>query len=164
MSSTAEQATKPTLQVNDLAPDFTLSADGNETITLSALRGKNVVLYFYPKDDTPGCTIEAKDFAEALVNFSDADTVILGISKDSTASHEKFKEKYCLPFKLVSDLDGTVCEAYGTWIEKSMYGKKYMGIDRATFLIDKNGVISTIWRKVSVPSHVKEVLAAAEQL
>lgn len=165
MSTIATNEAAPqALNINDKAPNFTLPIDGDETITLSELQGKNVVLYFYPKDDTPGCTVEAKDFAEMMVNFNDADTIILGISKDSVKSHDKFKAKYCLPFSLIADVEMKVCEAYGTWIEKSMYGKKYMGIDRATFLIDKNGVIRNIWRKVSVPGHVKEVLAAAEQL
>ena len=146
------------LALGDIAPDFTLSADGNRSITLSSLRGKNVVLYFYPKDDTPGCTIEANDFSKSTDSFTACDAVIIGISKDDTTSHDKFKAKHCLPFSLVSDLDGKVCEAYGTWIEKSMYGKKYMGIDRATFLIGKNGEIRQIWRKVSVTDHVKDVL------
>lgn len=163
MSKSAEN-TQGALQVGDQAPDFTLSADGGSEITLSSLHGKHVVLYFYPKDDTPGCTVEAKDFAEMAVNFEEAETVILGLSKDNIKSHEKFKEKYCLPFTLLSDTEGTVCTAYGTWIEKSMYGKKYMGIDRATFLIDKAGIVQQIWRKVSVPNHVKEVLKAAEGL
>ncbi len=164
MSTAPEPTTPSSPQVNDTAPDFTLPADGGQTVMLSALRGKNVVLYFYPKDDTPGCTVEAKDFADMMVNFTDADTVIVGISKDSIKSHEKFKEKHCLPFTLVSDTEGEVCEAYGTWVEKSMYGKKYMGIERATFLIDKQGIIRHIWRKVSVPGHVKDVLKAAEQV
>jgi len=146
------------------APDFTVPTDGNGTITLSALQGKNIVLYFYPKDDTPGCTIEAKDFSEAEEAFTQQNTVILGISKDNVKSHDKFKEKYCLPFPLLSDSDGSICDAYGTWIEKSMYGKKYMGIDRATFLIDQKGIIRQIWRKVSVTNHVKEVLAAVQSL
>lgn len=163
MSQSAEN-TQPSVQVGDQAPGFTLPADGGNQVTLSDLRGKNVVLYFYPKDDTPGCTVEAKDFADMAVNFDEADTVILGLSKDNIASHEKFKTKYCLPFTLVSDTEGTVCAAYGTWVEKSMYGKKYMGIDRATFLIDKSGIVRQVWRKVSVPNHVKEVLRAAEGL
>jgi peroxiredoxin Q/BCP len=150
-----------TLEAGMPAPDFTLPADGNRTLQLSSLNGKNVVLYFYPKDDTPGCTIEAKEFGDAEQQFAALDTVIIGISKDDVKSHDKFKEKHCLPFTLVSDSDGAVCAAYGTWIEKSMYGKKYMGIDRATFLIGKDGVIARVWRKVSVTNHVKQVLEAA---
>jgi peroxiredoxin Q/BCP len=140
------------------APDFTLDTDGNSSLTLSELRGKNVVLYFYPKDDTPGCTIEAKDFSDNLKLFELEETVIIGISKDTIESHDKFKAKYCLPFTLASDANSTVCEAYGTWVEKNMYGKKYMGIQRDTFLIDKTGKIRKIWRKVKVEGHASEVL------
>jgi len=152
------------LNVGDKAPDFTLPVDGGKTVALSDLKGKNVVLYFYPKDDTPGCTIEAKDFRDHMKEFDKANTVVLGASKDSVKSHEKFKEKFCLPFPLLSDESGEMCAAYGVWAEKSMYGKKYMGIERATFLIDKTGVIRTIWPKVKVDGHVKEVLEAAKTL
>jgi thioredoxin-dependent peroxiredoxin len=163
MNQTAP-ASRPQLQTGDNAPDFTLATSGNGSLTLSALKGQNIVLYFYPKDDTPGCTIEAKEFSDALPDFAALDTVIIGLSKDDVKSHDKFREKYCLPFTLASDSEGKVCEAYGTWIEKSMYGKKYMGIDRATFLIAKDGTIARIWRKVSVTNHVKEVLEAAKSL
>ena len=144
---------------NSKAPDFTLKVDGNNEITLSNFTGKNVVLYFYPKDDTPGCTTEAKDFANAAAEFASLNTVVIGISKDTVASHDKFKAKYSLPFILASDITCEISKMYGVWIEKSMFGKKYFGIDRSTFLIDKNQIIKKIWRKVSVTGHVKEVLA-----
>lgn len=146
------------------APDFTLPTQGNGSVTLSALKGQNVVLYFYPKDDTPGCTIEAKDFRDLMGDFKKANTVIIGLSKDDVKSHDKFVEKFCLPFTLASDTDGAVCEAYGTWVEKSMYGKKYMGIDRVTFLIGKDGKIAKTWPKVKVEGHAAEVLEAAKAL
>ncbi|MSO81530.1 MAG: thioredoxin-dependent thiol peroxidase [Alphaproteobacteria bacterium] len=146
------------------APDFTLPTDGGGVVTLSKLRVKPVIVYFYPKDDTTGCTAEACGFRDALPDFRKARAEIVGISKDSVASHDKFKAKYELPFTLASDEDGKVCEAYGTWIEKSMYGRKYMGIDRATFLIDTEGKVRKAWRKVKVPGHVAEVLAAAKAL
>jgi len=151
-------------QVGKKAPDFTLSADGGGTVKLSELRGRKIVLYFYPKDDTPGCTKEACGFRDALPDFSKIDAEILGVSKDSVARHDKFKTKYDLPFTLLSDEAGEVCEAYGTWVEKSMYGRKYMGIDRATFLIDETGTLRAEWRKVKVPGHVEEVLEAARAL
>jgi thioredoxin-dependent peroxiredoxin len=163
MTAMANQKMSRTLEVGDKAPDFKLPADGGKTISLSALKGKNVVLYFYPKDDTPGCTIEAKDFRDHIKDFEAANTMVLGMSKDPVKSHDSFKEKYCLPFPLVSDT-GTTAEDYGVWGEKSMYGKTYMGIERTTFLIDKNGVIRNIWRKVKVDGHVSEVLNAAKQV
>jgi peroxiredoxin Q/BCP len=150
------------LQVGDAAPDFTLPCDGGGQISLKSLRGKKVVLYFYPKDDTSGCTKEACGFRDQLPDFSATDATVIGVSKDSVASHDKFKKKYALPFILASDEKGEVCEAYGTWVEKSMYGRKYMGIDRATFLIGPDGVIRGVWRKVKEPGHVEEVLAAAK--
>ncbi|MCG6902030.1 MAG: peroxiredoxin [Rhodobacter sp.] len=146
------------------APDFTLPRDGGDDVTLSALRPKRVVLYFYPKDDTSGCTTEAIDFTKALGAFEAADTVVLGVSKDSVAKHEKFRAKHDLGVVLLSDTDGALCESYGTWVEKSMYGKTYMGIERATFLIDENGTVARVWRKVKVRGHVDEVLVAAQQL
>ncbi len=151
------------LQIGDAAPDFTLPTDGNGEITLSQLKGQKVVLYFYPKDDTPGCTTESCSFNENLSLFNKMDTAIIGLSKCSVKKHDKFKNKYNLTFPLASDENNTVCETYGTWIEKSMYGKKYMGIDRSTFLIDENGKIAQIWRKVKVPGHVEEVMQAAEE-
>ena len=151
-----------TLQPGDPAPDFTLPTDNGGSITLSALQGRKVILYFYPKDDTPGCTKEACGFRDALPDFTGSGAEVIGISKDSVAKHDKFKAKYELPFTLASDTDGAVCAAYGTWVEKSLYGRKYMGIDRATFLIDEAGIVKAIWRKVSVTGHVAAVLAAVK--
>jgi len=146
------------------APDFSATTDGGGKVKLSDFKGKNVILYFYPKDDTPGCTKEACGFRDAKPNFSKAKAVVLGVSKDSVARHDKFRDKYDLNFPLLSDEDGKICEKYGTWIEKSLYGRKYMGIDRATFLIDGKGVVRQVWRKVKVPGHVEEVLAALKAL
>jgi len=152
------------LKVGDKAPDFTLPADGGGTVSLQALKGKPVVLYFYPKDDTSGCTAEACAFRDALPDFSKIKAKIVGVSRDSIASHDKFKAKFDLPFPLASDADGEICEAYGVWVEKSMYGRKYMGIERATFLIDAKGIVRQLWRKVKVPGHAEEVLRAVEAL
>ena len=146
------------------APDFTAPTDGGGKLKLSELRGKPVVLYFYPKDDTSGCTAEACGFRDALPNFSKVKAQVIGISKDSVEKHDKFKKKYGLTFPLVSDEDGKICEKYGTWIEKSLYGRKYMGIERATFLIDKQGVVAKAWHKVKVAGHVDEVAAALKAL
>ncbi len=146
------------------APDFTMPTDGGGSVSLLELKGRKIVLYFYPKDDTPGCTKEACDFRDALPDFSAAEAAVIGVSKDVIAKHDKFKAKYDLPFALASDTEGKVCEAYGTWVEKSMYGRKYMGIDRATFLIDEAGVLRAEWRKVKVPGHVEAVLEAAKGL
>ena len=151
-------------EIGKKAPDFSAATDGGGKIKLSDFKGKTVILYFYPKDDTPGCTKEACGFRDAKPNFSKAKAVVLGVSKDSVARHDKFKDKYDLNFPLIADEDGKICEKYGTWIEKSLYGRKYMGIDRATFLIDGKGVIRNAWRKVKVPGHVDEVLAAAKAL
>ena len=152
------------LQVGDKAPAFNLPADGGGKVSLKDYKGKAVVLYFYPKDDTSGCTAEACAFGEALPQFGKVKAAVIGVSRDSVASHDKFKAKYKLRFPLASDEDGDVCEAYGVWVKKSMYGRKYMGIERSTFLIDGNGVIRNIWRKVKVPGHAEEVLEAAEAL
>ena len=146
------------------APDFTLPTDGNGSVTLSKLAGKKVVLYFYPKDDTSGCTAEACGFRDSFPDYGEAGAVVIGISKDAVASHDKFKKKHGLPFILASDTGGDVCEKYGVWVEKSMYGRKYMGIERATFLIDGKGVVRGVWHKVRVPGHVAEVLKAARAL
>jgi peroxiredoxin Q/BCP len=146
------------------APDFTAPADGGGKLKLSELRGKPVVLYFYPKDDTPGCTTEACSFRDATPSLTKLKAQVVGVSKDSVARHDKFKAKHDLPFPLVSDEDGKICEKYGTWIEKSLYGRKYMGIDRATFLIDKDGVVRRVWRKVKVAGHVGEVEEALRAL
>ena len=165
MNKAAKKTKDTSLSAGDKAPDFTLPTDGGDSVTLASFKGKkNVVLYFYPKDDTPGCTIEAKDFAALTPKFAKADTVIIGLSKDPVKSHDKFKAKYCLPFTLASDAEDEVCENYGVWVEKSMYGKTYMGINRATFLIDKKGVIAKIWPKVQVDGHAAEVLEAASAL
>jgi thioredoxin-dependent peroxiredoxin len=150
--------------VGDRAPDFTLPTDGGGTIKLSDLKGKTVVLYFYPKDDTPGCTKEACGFSDSLPNFAKLKAEIIGVSRDSAASHDRFKKKYGLKFRLGSDADGKVSDAYGTWVEKSMYGRTYMGMERATYLIDAKGVIRQVWRKVKVPGHVEEVMAAIKAL
>ena len=149
------------LKIGDTAPTFTAPRDGGTSIALSDYAGKQVVLYFYPKDDTPGCTKEAIGFTEMVAEFSEADTIILGVSKDPVKKHDKFIAKHELSIALVSDEDGDICENYGTWVEKSMYGKTYMGIERATFLIGADGKISQIWRKVKVPGHVAAVLDAA---
>jgi len=146
------------------APDFTLPRDGGGDITLSALRGRKVVLYFYPKDDTPGCTTEALDFTARAGDFAALGAVVIGVSKDSVKKHDKFVAKHGLGIALVSDEQGHTCEDYGVWLEKSMYGKTYMGIDRSTFLIGADGVVARIWRKVSVKGHVDEVLQAAGAL
>jgi thioredoxin-dependent peroxiredoxin len=146
------------------APDFTAPRDGGGTLTLSELQPKKVVLYFYPKDDTSGCTKEAIGFTEHAAEFEAAGAVVVGVSKDSVASHDKFIAKHNLGVALVSDEDGEICESYGTWVEKSMYGKKYMGIDRTTVLIDGEGKVARVWRKVKVPGHVEEVLEAARSL
>jgi peroxiredoxin Q/BCP len=150
--------------VGQSAPDFTLPGDSGATISLSALKGRNVVLYFYPKDDTSGCTKEAMDFNRLRAAFADAGTVIIGLSADSVASHDKFKAKYELAFPLASDEEKTALAAYGVWVEKSMYGRTYMGIERTTVLIDKTGRIARIWAKVKVPGHADEVLEAARAL
>lgn len=152
------------VDVGKKAPEFKMPTDGGGEVSLKALKGKKVVLYFYPKDDTPGCTKEACGFRDSLPDFSKVDAEIVGVSKDTVAKHDKFKAKHELNFILGSDEDGSVCEAYGTWVEKSMYGKKYMGIERATFLIDEKGVVSNVWRKVKVKGHVEEVLTAAQAL
>ena len=142
------------------APDFTLPRDGGGEITLSKLYPRKVVLYFYPKDDTSGCTKEAQGFTERKTEFDAAGAVVVGVSKDTAAKHDKFIAKHELDVILASDAEGDVCERYGTWVEKSMYGKSYMGIERATFLIDGDGTVLKEWRKVKVPGHVDEVLEA----
>jgi len=152
------------LTIGDKAPDFTLPTDGNGTVALKAQRGKSVIVYFYPKDDTSGCTKEACGFRDAMPDFSKVDATIIGISKDSVRAHDKFKQKYRLPFILASDESGEVCEKYGVWVQKSMYGRKYMGIERTTVLIDGKGVIRGLWPKVKIDGHVDEVLAAAKAL
>ena len=152
------------LNEGDPAPDVTLQTGDGGALPLSQMRGRALVLYFYPKDDTSGCTVEAKAFSDALAAFDMEDTGVIGVSKNTPKEHDKFRAKHDLRVVLATDADGAVCEGFGTWIEKSMYGRKYMGIDRATFLIDPDGRIARVWRKVSVPGHVDEVLAAARAL
>ena len=156
--------TTPLPAVGTPAPDFTLPRDGGASVTLSALRPGKVVVYFYPKDDTPGCTLEAQDFSARAADFAAAGTTVIGISKDSVKAHDKFCKKHDLSLILASDEQGHTCEDYGVWAEKSMYGKTYMGITRATFLIDGAGQIARVWPKVSVKGHADEVLAAAQAL
>jgi peroxiredoxin Q/BCP len=152
------------LSQGDKVPDVTmLSADG-EAVSPADFSGQKLVLYFYPKDDTPGCTQEAKDFSAFAAEFEKAGTWVLGISKDGAERHRKFSAKHDLKVKLVTDPDGSVCEAFGTWGEKSLYGRIFMGIARATFLIDRDGTVSRVWRKVKVKGHAEEVLAAARAL
>jgi peroxiredoxin Q/BCP len=146
------------------APDFSLPTDGGGKVSLKKLRGQPVVLYFYPKDDTSGCTTEACGFRDNHPKFSRAGITVIGISRDSVTSHDKFKKKHDLNFTLASDEEGKVTDAYGVWIEKSLYGRKYMGIERATFLIDAKGKIAKIWHKVKVAGHVEDVLKAAKEL
>ena len=152
------------LREKDPAPHFTLPADDGTTVSLESLAGRPVVLYFYPKDDTSGCTAEACEFRDAFPRFRGADAVILGVSPDSVASHRKFKEKFDLPFTLLADTDHEVAERYGVWKEKSMYGRNYMGVDRTTFLIDRNGRLARIFEKVNPQGHAEEVASAIEAL
>jgi len=147
-----------------VAPDFTLPADGGSTISLSSMRGKIVVLYFYPKDDTTGCTREAIAFSGLKPDFEALDAVIVGMSPDTAAKHDKFKAKHDLSVALVADEDKTALQDYGVWVEKSMYGRKYMGVERSTFLIDREGKVARVWRKVKVAGHAEEVLEAVRAL
>jgi len=150
------------LDIGDTAPAFTLPRDGGETVSLSDFAGKTVVLFFYPKDDTSGCTKEAIGFTEHLADFEAAGAVILGASKDSVKKHDKFRDKHSLGVALLSDEESDLCERYGVWKEKSMYGKTYMGIERSTFVIDGEGKIAALWRKVKVPGHVEAVLETVQ--
>lgn len=152
------------IDINSPAPDFTLPRDNGDPISLSALRPAPVVLFFYPRDNTPGCTKEAIGFTEALAEFAAAGAQVFGISKDSLAAHAKFRAKKTLGVSLLSDENDEVCEAYGVWAEKNMYGKKFMGIVRSTFLIDSKGNLAGVWRKVKVAGHVEEVLQAVKNL
>ena len=149
---------------NDKAPDFNLPASFGRTVSLAAMGGKPFVLYFYPRADTPGCTKEAQAFQEALPELAGIGADVIGVSKDNMRPIEKFAEKYGLTFPLASDPEGKVVEAYGAWVEKSMYGKRYMGIDRSTVLIDREGRVARIWRKVKVPGHAAEVMKAVQAL
>lgn len=153
-----------TMEVGDKAPDFTLPGDGGTDINLSALKGRQVVVYFYPKDMTPGCTTEAKDFTALKSGFDAANTVVIGISKDSPERHDKFIAKHDLTIRLASDAEGTSLDAFGVWKEKKLYGRTFMGIVRSTFLIDADGVIRSVWPKVRVKGHAQAVLDAAKEL
>lgn len=152
-----------TVDAGQPAPDFSLPTHDGGQLSLADLKGKQVILFFYPRADTPGCTKEACGFNDALPDFSGVDAEIVGISKDPVAKQAKFAEKYGLTYPLLSDAEGDVTERYGSWVEKSMYGKKFMGIDRSTFLIGPDGMLKSVWRKVKVPGHVDAVLAAAKQ-
>jgi len=152
------------LEPSDLAPTFTLPRDGGGEVSLSDLKGQAVVLFFYPRDDTPGCTKESIGFSEHLQGFADAGAMVFGISRDTVAKHDKFVAKHGLTVPLLSDAESTICEDYGVWVEKNMYGRKSMGIERSTFVIDAEGRIARIWRKVKVPGHVEEVLDTVQSL
>ena len=157
-----------TVNPGDKAPGFDLPTDGEGTLKLSDLKGRKVVLYFYPKDSTPGCTVEAKDFRDRIEDFAKAGAAIVGASKDSIKRQDNFKAKNALPFTLISDTDGALCDAYGVWVQKKLYGRSYMGIEQATFmgieqatfLLDKKGIVREVWRQVKVKGHADEVLAA----
>ena len=152
------------LEAGKKAPAFNAVTDGDGKIALKDLKGRNVVLYFYPKDMTPGCTTEAEGFRDAIKDFEKANTVVIGVSKDSVKRHDNFKAKHDLPFTLISDEDGKICEAYGVWQIKKNYGREYMGIVRSTFLIDDKGKIAKIWSNLRVKGHVDTVLEAAQSL
>lgn len=153
-----------TIEEGAAFPDFTLPRDGGETVSLADLKGRNAVLYFYPRDDTSGCTKEAEGFTAQMDAFAAAGAAVYGVSKDSVAKHEKFIAKKSLGVPLLSDEESDLCERCGVWVQKSMYGKTYMGIERATFLLDADGVVRQVWRKVKVPGHVEAVLKAAQAL
>lgn len=153
-----------TLAVGDQVPDFSLPTDGGSTFSAAALRGARTILYFYPRDDTPGCTKEAQAFRDMIEAFRDAGVAVVGVSVDPVASHDKFKAKHGLNFPLLSDEAKTLAETFGVWVEKSMYGRTYMGMERASFLIDEDAVVRQIWRKVKVSGHADAVLAAAKAL
>jgi len=150
--------------VGRLAPSFSRPATKIGKVSSTALKGKPYILYFYPKDDTSGCTAEACDFRDALPHFATLGVTVIGASKDDLKSHEKFAKKYNLSFPLISDTDGDLCEKFGVWVQKSMYGRRYMGIERSTFLIDAKGIVRHVWRKVSVPGHAEEVKQAIAAL
>ena len=151
-------------EIGKEAPNFSMPTDNGAVVTLSMLRGTRVVVYFYPKDDTPGCTTEGQDFSANKEEFDALNTHLYGVSKDSIESHNKFKKKYDFTHTLLMDLEGEVCDAYGVWVEKNMYGKRYMGVERATFLVDEKGILRNIWRKVKVKGHVASVLEAVQSL
>jgi len=150
------------LDIGDTLPEMTFATDGGGEISTVSLRGENLILYFYPKDNTSGCTAEACDFRDAMEEFQHANAIVVGVSKDSVRKHDNFKAKNNLPFTLIADEDGTLCELFGVWQEKKLYGRTYMGIERSTFLIDKAGVVREAWRKVRVKGHVAAVLKVTE--
>lgn len=152
------------LDTGDTLPDLTFPADGGGEVALADSRGRKLVLYFYPKDNTSGCAVEACDFRDLTADFEKAGAAVIGVSKDSVRRHDNFIAKYELPFRLISDTEGTLCELFGVWQEKKLYGKTYMGIERSTFLIDADGAIREAWRKVRVKGHAAAVLAAARAL
>ncbi len=152
------------VQAGDAAPDFTLPRDGGGQMSLADFKGRKLVLYFYPKDDTSGCTMEAQDFKRLAGDFAAAGAAIVGASPDPVKQHDRFRDKYELTFPLLADESKQVLEAYGVWVEKSMYGRTYMGVERSTFLIGPEGRVAHVWRKVGVPGHAEEVLAAARSL
>jgi peroxiredoxin Q/BCP len=152
------------VQQGDLVPDVKLEGPDGNPVSPTDFSGQKLVVYFYPKDDTSGCTKEAQDFSAQAEQFAAAGTWVMGVSKDSAAKHRKFTDKYDLKVALATDTDGSACEAFGVWVEKSMYGRKYMGIERATFLVDRDGVVKRVWRKVGVPGHAEEVLRATQEL
>ena len=152
------------LSEGDLVPDVQMEGMEGQRISPADFRGQKLVIYFYPKDDTSGCTREAQDFTALAEEFENSGTWILGVSKDDAKKHRKFIDKYALKVSLATDPDGSVCEAFGTWVQKSMYGRKYMGIERATFLVDRDGRVQRVWRNVKVPGHAEEVLQAARAL
>lgn len=152
------------IKIGDNVPNISLTCNEEHQVNLKDLKGKKIVLYFYPKDDTPGCTQEAKDFRDNLDKFLKLNTLVIGVSKDSIVKHQKFVDKYDLPFMLLSDEHGKLCEYFGVWVEKSMFGKKYMGIERSTFIIDENSQLVADWRKVKVKGHVENVLKVLNQI
>lgn len=154
----------PVVSLNEPVSDFCAAATGDQSVSLASLKGRNIVIYFYPKDSTPGCTTEGQDFRDRIENFEALNTVIFGASKDSLKSHENFRTKQCFPFDLLSDSDETLCQQFDVIKEKNMYGRKYMGIERSTFLIDAAGVLRNEWRKVKVKGHVDEVFEAVKAL
>lgn len=150
-------------QAGDKAPDFSLPSDGGGTVSLNDYKGQKVVLYFYPKDDTPGCTAESCSLSENISSLNKLNCAVIGVSKDSVKKHDKFKEKYNLQFRLASDAEGDVCERYGVWAEKKFMGRKYMGILRTTFLIDENGTIEKVWENVKVDGHTNQIIEALQE-
>jgi peroxiredoxin Q/BCP len=153
-----------TVEAGQPVPDFHLPGDAGASIGPADFRGRKLVIYFYPKDDTSGCTLEAIEFTASADDFAAADTAVLGISRDSVKSHCKFRDKHSLRVPLLSDEEGTVTERFGVWVEKSMYGRRYMGIERSTFLVGRDGMVERVWRSVKVPGHVRQVLEAARAL